>query len=1076
MPDNSYTAKDIQVLEGLEPVRKRPGMYIGSTDIHGLHELVKEIIDNSVDEALAGFTKNIWLVIDRDEKIIVVDDGRGIPVEPHPKVKKSTLEVTMTILHAGGKFGEGAYKVSGGLHGVGASAVNALSDWMRVEVRRDNKIYAQEYKRGKPQTKVEPTEKSQIPDFIKAPKTGTTTIFLPDKSIFSTLKTDFKVLAKRVKERAYLIAGLFFHLYDLRSGSELHYYFDGGIESLVRHLNKDKETVNEKPFYIGKSSNEIMVEASFQYNTGYSETLESFANVINTQEGGTHLTGFRMALTRAINDYARKNGYLKEKEDNLAGDDMREGLTAVVAIKMNSETLQFEGQTKGKLGNAEVQPIVNTVVREGIETYLEENPTEARRIMEKVILASKARLAARAAKEAVLRKGALEGMTLPGKLTDCQEKDPALSEIYLVEGESAGGCFSGNTKVALTNGKNLSFKDLIKDYKQGKKNYCYTIKSDGNIGIEEITNPRITKKHAQVVKVTLDNREEIICTPDHQFMLRTGEYKEAINLKPEDSLMPLYRQYSRIEKWMTIKGYEIVFSPAQNRWLFTHVLSDEFNIERGTYKKTDGSHRHHKDFNKLNNNPDNITLLTKENHLKHHAQMAQHTILRPDVQQKLAKLRKTTQYREKIRQTMLAPKMRIQLSKRAKKQWANPQYKKFMKNKFLEFYYANQKYRKENNLRLLENQKKYWGLSWHRKEQALRTRSFFEKHPEHKMKLSEIAKSQWKNPELIEWRSRKTKEQWTSEFRKKRKIAYDKTYFNASISTLKKIFDQEGILWKQSYDEIRKSTNNKNLLKTETLEERFFNNDWLQMQQAVINYNHKVVKVAPVSKLMDVYDLEIPNTHNFALASGIFVHNSAKMGRDRKFQAILPLKGKILNTERARLDKILEFEEIKTLIIALGTGIGDTINIDKVRYHRIIIMTDADVDGEHIMTLLLTFFFRYMPQLFERGYIYVAMPPLYKVNFGKEFHYVFTDDEKNSLIKSKAAGRQYGIQRYKGLGEMNPDQLWETTMNPQSRMMKKINIEDAAEADHIFSMLMGDEVPPRKRFIQTHAKNATLDV
>ena len=643
MPENTYTAKDIQVLEGLEPVRKRPGMYIGSTDIGGLHELVKEIIDNSVDEALAGFAKNVWVVIDKDEKVTVVDDGRGIPVEPHPKVKKSTLEVTMTMLHAGGKFGAGAYKVSGGLHGVGASAVNALSDWMRVEVRRDNKIYAQEYKRGKPQTKVDVVKETQIPSIITAPKTGTATIFLPDKSIFSTIKCDFKTITKRIKERAYLVAGLFFHIYDLRSDQEIHYYFDGGVESLVRHLNKNKTPINERPFYIHKEANGILVEASFQYNDGYNETLESFANVINTQEGGTHLTGFRMALTRSINDYARKNGYLKEKDENLSGEDMREGLTAVIAIKMNSENLQFEGQTKGKLGNAEVQPAVNQVVKEGIDTYLEENPQEARRIMEKVILAAKARLAARAAKEAVLRKGALEGMTLPGKLTDCQEKDPAQCELYLVEGDSAGG--------------------------------------------------------------------------------------------------------------------------------------------------------------------------------------------------------------------------------------------------------------------------------------------------------------------------------------------------------------------------------------------------------------------------------------------------SAKMGRDRKFQAILPLRGKILNTERARLDKILEFEEIKTLIIALGTGIGDTINIDKIRYHRVVIMTDADVDGEHIMTLLLTFFFRYIPQVIEKGYLYIAMPPLYKVTFGgKEINYVYSDEEKESLVKTKADGKTVGIQRYKGLGEMNPEQLWETTMNPQTRIMKKVTIADAAEADATFSMLMGNEVPPRKRFIQTHAKQATLDI
>ncbi len=642
MTDNSYSAKDIQVLEGLEPVRKRPGMYIGSTDINGLHELVKEIIDNSVDEALAGFAKNVWIVIGADEKITVADDGRGIPVEIHPKAKKSTLEVTMTILHAGGKFGEGAYKISGGLHGVGASVVNALSDWMRVEVRRDNKTYAQEYKRGKPTSKVEPAEKSQAPELLNLPATGTTTIFLPDKSIFPNIITEYKTLAKKIKERAYLVAGLFFHLYDQRSGLEVHYYFDGGVQSLVRHLNKGKQPINDIPFSVSKTSQGVLVEAAIQYSDSYTETVESFANVISTHEGGTHLTGFRMALTRAINDYARKNGYLKEKDDNLTGDDMREGLTAVIAIKMNSENMQFEGQTKGKLGNAEIQPIVMQVVKEGIDTYLEENPNQARKIMEKVILAAKARLAARAAKEAVLRKGALEGMTLPGKLTDCQEKDPAQSELYLVEGDSAGG--------------------------------------------------------------------------------------------------------------------------------------------------------------------------------------------------------------------------------------------------------------------------------------------------------------------------------------------------------------------------------------------------------------------------------------------------SAKQGRDRKFQAILPLRGKILNTERARLDKILEFEEIKTLIIALGTGIGDTTNIDKARYHRVVIMTDADVDGEHIMTLLLTFFFRYLPSIIEKGYLYIAMPPLYKVTIGKESNYAYNDEEKDSIVKQKGDGKTIGLQRYKGLGEMNPEQLWETTMNPATRIMKQITVEDAAGADHVFTMLMGNEVPPRKRFIQTHAKNATLDI
>lgn len=640
---SDYEGKDIQILEGLEPVRRRPGMYIGSTDVRGLHHLITEIIDNSIDEALAGHAKNVWVIINPDNKVTVADDGRGIPVDMHPKAKKSTLEVAMTYLHAGAKFGKGAYKISGGLHGIGASAVNALSEWMQVEVRREGKTYRQEYRRGRATTELKVVDKNgQIDTFDWPANSGTKSSFLADKKIFSTVSPDFSLIKKQVKERAYLVAGLFFHLSDLRSDEEVHYYFDGGIKSLVVHLNQNKNAVNDPPFYVARDVKDVGVECAIQYNDGFSETVESFANVINTHEGGTHLTGFRMALTRAINDYARKNGFMKDSQENLTGEDMREGLTAVIAIKMNSVDLQFEGQTKGKLGNAEVQPIVSQVVDEGLDTYFEENPREARAIMEKIVLSYKSRLAARAAKDAVLRKGALEGMTLPGKLTDCQERDPSQSELYIVEGDSAGG--------------------------------------------------------------------------------------------------------------------------------------------------------------------------------------------------------------------------------------------------------------------------------------------------------------------------------------------------------------------------------------------------------------------------------------------------SAKQGRDRKFQAILPLRGKILNTERARLDKILEFEEIKALIIALGTGIGETFDIEKIRYHRVIIMTDADVDGEHIRTLLLTFVFRYIPQVIEKGYLYIAQPPLYKITMGKDAFYAYSDEEKEKILKEKKDSRSVHIQRYKGLGEMNPDQLWETTMNPENRVLKKIEIEDAAEADSVFTMLMGEEVPPRKRFIQSHAKMATLDI
>jgi DNA gyrase subunit B len=640
---SDYSAQQIQVLEGLEPVRKRPGMYIGSTDVIGLHESLREIIDNSVDEALAGHAKNVWITLNADGSATVIDDGRGIPVDIMPQFKKSALEIVMTKLHAGGKFGGSAYKISGGLHGVGSSVVNALSKWVWVEVLQDGKIHRQEYKTGNPTTPVAIVTDSKLPIKVKR-KRGTTVTFFPDDTIFQTIEFNFDTIKRAIRERAYLVPKLYFHLYDFREEQkdEVHFYFEDGIKSLVEKHNDNKNPLHNV-IYINKHDGDVEVEVAIQYNNTYAENVESFVNVINTVNGGTHLTGFRMALTRAINDYGKKIGSFKNEEDSITGDDTREGLTAVVFVKMPQDSIQFEGQTKGKLGNSEIQPLMNAIVKEGLSTYFEENPSEAKKILEKVYLAAKARLAAKAAKEAVIRKGALEGSTLPGKLADCQEKNPAVSEIYLVEGESAGG--------------------------------------------------------------------------------------------------------------------------------------------------------------------------------------------------------------------------------------------------------------------------------------------------------------------------------------------------------------------------------------------------------------------------------------------------SAKQGRDRKFQAILPLKGKILNTERARLDKMIEHEEIKSLIIALGAGIGDTINMDKLRYHRVIIMTDADVDGEHIETLILTFFYRHLPEIIRLGYLYVAMPPLFKLQRGKDIRYAYSEEERNTLMKEMKNGTaNISVQRYKGLGEMNADQLWETTMNPANRSLKQINIDDAEEADAVFTMLMGDEVPPRKHFIQTNAITATLDI
>jgi DNA gyrase subunit B len=629
----AYDASTIQVLEGLEAVRRRPGMYIGSTDVRGLHHLVREIVDNSVDEALGGHADTIVTRIGADGVVTVTDNGRGIPVDKHAKQNKSALEVIMTILHAGGKFGGGGYKVSGGLHGVGASVVNALSEWCKVEVRRNGKLYRQEYRRGVPTGPVKTVGPAAPADH------GTTTSFLADTQIFTDgIDFNFDQLIQWFRETAYLTRGLKLTLIDERSDREMSFYFEGGIVSFVRHLNRNRTVVHDRPFYVLREVPACLVEVALQYNDSYGESTHTFANNINTVDGGTHLSGFKSALTRTMNDYAKRNGFLKADE-TLSGEDVREGLTAIVSVKLAEP--QFEGQTKGKLGNADVAGAVQTVVNEAFGAFLEENPQAARRIIEKCIVASRAREAARKARELVQRKGGLESFSLPGKLADCTERDPAKAELYIVEGDSAGG--------------------------------------------------------------------------------------------------------------------------------------------------------------------------------------------------------------------------------------------------------------------------------------------------------------------------------------------------------------------------------------------------------------------------------------------------SAKQGRDRRFQAILPLRGKILNVERARLDKMLQNNEIRTLLTALGTGIGDQFDPTKLRYHRVVIMTDADVDGSHIRTLLLTFFFRHLEQLILDGHVYIAQPPLYRVRSGKQEAWAYTDEELKAALKK--LGEKSEIQRYKGLGEMNPEQLWDTTMDPGTRTLLQVTVDDSVEADETFDMLMGAAVPPRKKFIQTHAREVVnLDV
>ncbi len=1226
-----YDASSIKILEGLEAVRKRPAMYIGSTGSAGLHHLVYELVDNSVDEALAGYCKEIRVLVHIDNTITVEDDGRGIPVDIHPIEKVSAAEVVLTKLHAGGKFDHSAYKVSGGLHGVGMSCVNALAEKLDIEIRRDGKVYQQTYKRGAP---LAPLKEVGVTD-----KSGTKIWFKPDPEIFEFLEYSFDILSQRLRELSFLNKGLKIHVKDERTEKEHFFEYSGGLVSFVEYLNQRKTPIHSKVIYFEHERDKVIVEAALQWNDGYNETVFSFANNINTVEGGTHLSGFRSALTRCLNSYAEKAGMFKGAEEKPSGEDIREGLTAVISVKVPDP--QFEGQTKAKLGNSEVEGLVKQVVHDRFSIFLEENPSEAKKIIFKILEAARAREAARKARNLVRRKSALDGCALPGKLADCQEKDPRFSELYIVEGDSAGGCFSGDTEIALADGRNLSFCDLVQEYKKGKRNFCYTRNAGGSIEITEILNPRLTKKNAKTIRITLDNGAQVICTPDHLFQLPDGNYRSAENLSSGDSLAPLYRKFSKREKRITIEGYEMVFDSAKRQWIFTHLLADEWNLKKGLYDKEDGACRHHKDFNKKNNNPDNIQRMSKDHHLRLHAEIVEKTIHRPDVQEKSKAARRTPDYRLKMSQKMktLAP----ELSRRAKEQWKDENYKKYMVKKFLEFYRNNKDYQKQNNAQLAVSAREYWGSSEHRQEQSQRVKAFFKNNPNQKQVLSLLSKIQWQEPDLREWRSGKTKEQWTAEFRKKRRKALHQTYYQKSLAFAHSVYKKHGNLSK--YDEARIEKRDKSVLKLSTVTERYFDSNYQQFIETVRLYNHRVVSIEPLQEKCDVYDLEVAETHNFALACGVFVHNSAKQGRDRKNQAILPIKGKILNVEKARFDKMLGSEEIRSLITALGAGIGEEgHNINKLRYHHIVIMTDADVDGSHIRTLILTFFYRQMPQIIERGYLYIAQPPLYKVKRGKKEVYLkdeqalqdlliengvegvqlktkgkeivdgplsdlvrklivygrildrvekkydsrvvqailqgaeiekdtlkdktllsqeiekvknylkneFPDvgpviveesedtehsasrvtfktnyhgtgcktvldtdflgtaevyemkkfekefkelgegpyqiwhDEKRFVFKRIDQVREYiinhgkqgqSIQRYKGLGEMNPTQLWETTMNPETRTLLQVKIEDAVESDQIFTVLMGDQVEPRREFIEKNALNVrNLDI
>ncbi len=1041
-------------------------MYIGSTGPRGLHHLLWEIVDNSIDEALAGHCDEVLITVHPDNSVSVTDDGRGMPVGNMAKYDKSAAEVIMTTLHAGGKFDDKGYKVSGGLHGVGASVVNALSEWLEMEIRREDHLWTQRYERGFPKGPMEKGRKLK-----KGEGTGTTIRFMPDREVFTeTRDFSFDTISRRFRESAFLNKDLRISLVDEREeGREVTYQYEGGIKDFVDHINESKDPVHKTVFYLQREEDGIGdVEVALQWNNGFQDSVFTFANNINTHEGGAHLSGFRGALTRTINDYARQKGLLKEKEENLTGDDIREGLAAVISVKLSEP--QFEGQTKTKLGNTEMKGLVESSVNRFLAEFLEEKPAEGKAIINKALQAARARQAARKVRDTI-RKGYLESSTLPGKLADCSSKDPERSELYIVEGDSAGGCFSGNTKVALADGRSLSFEELVAEQSEGKEHFAYTIRRDGKIGLEKAIHARVTKRGASVVRVVLDNGEEITCTPDHRFMLRDGGYKAASDLEADDSLMPLYRKTSdKNESGITIDGYEMAWDPRSENWLFTHTLADLHNRWQGAYGKDSGDHCHHIDFDKRNNNPTNLVRLPKEMHLALHREHVGKTLHRPDVIEKGRKLRQSPEFRAAMSERMRREETREILSENAKAQWEDEAYKAYMVRKWREFVASNEEYRLANETRLDEAQRKYWAEKENRLAQAKRVRAHFAEHPERRTALSALATEQWKDEELLEWRRGETQKQWTPEFRASRRGALDKTYYRKTIAALRSHIGEQAILDVAAYDEHRRATRDKSILRLDTFSERYFEGDESKAREAVANHNHRVVSVEPLEERMDVYDLEVPGTHNFALESGVFVHNSAKQGRDRNFQAILPLRGKILNVEKANINKVLSNIEIQAMISAIGAGVGDSFNIEDTRYNKVVIMTDADVDGSHIRTLILTFLFRNMNELIEAGCVYIAQPPLYKITLNRKEHYVYTEAGLQEALTRLEANGNASIGRFKGLGEMNPNQLWETTMDPQNRTLLQVTVDSAATADELFTALMGDKVEPRKLFIEQNAR------
>ena len=982
-PSAKYTAKDIQILEGLEAVRRRPSMYIGDTGPRGLHHLVYEVVDNSIDEAMAGVCTDIEVCLKADGSVSVTDNGRGIPTDLHPQTGRPAAEVVLTKLHAGGKFDKKAYQVSGGLHGVGVSVVNALSDWLEVTIWRDGMTYRQRYERGIPVTDLQAGETTE--------RRGTRIHFLPDATIFSETGFSWDVLAGRIRELAFLNPGLCITLKDEVEPKEKIFKYDGGITLFTEYLNRGKTTLFSPPLTVKGEKDGVIVEVSLQYNDSYLERIFAFANLIHTVEGGTHVSGFRTALTRAANEMARRQKLLKEKDENLGGDDLKEGLTVVISVKLPEP--QFEGQTKTKLGNGEIKGIVDSIVYEGLMELLEDRNDVLKPLVENAVKARQAREAARKARDLVRRKSALSGLDLPGKLADCSSKTPSECEIYIVEGDSAGGCFSGDTRVRLASGKSLSFREIAEDWENGVSHFGYATNEAGDIRIVPLTAPRRTRRDASLVEVELDNGQKLRCTPDHLFRLRDGSYREAKDLAEGTSLMPLRTRFTERGE-NPGPGYEMVWMNGEQRWVHTHHLADRHNLVTHAYTKGSGPMRHHRNLDKSDNDPRNIVRMTKDEHLALHSGIAGETIAKlwqdPDYRR-----RKLRSLSENARRMWKDPAYRRHMSERVRLERQNPEINRKIEEGFLNWYGAldeESKSRYAEHLRQL--QEKYWSSEENRESQAKRVREYFRTHPEALEEHRGKALAEWKDASLLSWRSKMTQEQWADpDFRKnhseavrtwwqnhpehaeklsracsrrwndpssrekvvralerwRRESTHEERarkiregHRNKGLKLLNRLLQERPSDLVHAYDDLRASVA-PTAPRLGTLLEKHFQGNRQALLEAATNYNHKVVSVRILEEREDVYDLTVEHYHNFALEAGIFVHNSAKQGRDRHFQAILPLRGKILNVEKARIDRIFSNQEIKTIIQALGAGVGEEFDASKLRYHHCVIMS---VDGE----------------------------------------------------------------------------------------------------------------------------------